>query len=124
MSDAYLRRRDDGECVHDSVWVFLTDLGDEECAHTGAGTATQGVCELEALEAITALGFLADYVQDGVDELSALCVMSLGPVVTSARLAEHEIVWSEDLAERSGSDGVHGSWFQINQTGAGYVFAA
>ena len=39
----------DGEGGHDSVGVLLTDLGDEEGAHAGAGTTTEGVGDLEAL---------------------------------------------------------------------------
>ena len=95
---------DDGEGVHDSVGVLLTDFGDEESAHTGTGTATKGVGELEALEAIAGLGFLADDVKDGVDQLGTLGVVTLGPVVTGARLAEDEVVWTEDLTEWTGAD--------------------
>merc|ERR1740121_2801907 len=59
-----------GEGGHDSVGVLLTDLGDEEGAHAGAGTTTEGVGDLEALEAVAALSLLTDDVEDGVDELS------------------------------------------------------
>ena len=41
---------DDGESVHDTVGVLLADFGDEECAHTGTGTATEGVGQLESLK--------------------------------------------------------------------------
>jgi hypothetical protein len=34
------------------------------------------------LQTVTRLSLLPDHVQHGVDELSALCVVSLGPVVT------------------------------------------
>jgi len=62
----------DGEGGHDSVGVFLTDLGDEEGAHAGAGTTTEGVGDLETLEAVAAFSLLTDNVEDGVDELSTL----------------------------------------------------
>jgi len=39
------------------------------------------VCELKALEAVARLGFLTDDIEDRVDELGALCVVALGPVV-------------------------------------------
>merc|ERR1719194_133009 len=39
--------RHDGESAHDTVGVLLTDLGDQEGAHTGAGTTTEGVGDLE-----------------------------------------------------------------------------
>jgi len=45
------------------------------------------VCQLESLDAVAGLGLLADNVEDGVDELSSLCVVALGPVVASAALA-------------------------------------
>merc|ERR1712232_654090 len=35
-----LRRRDDGVSAHDTIWVFLTDLGDQERSHTGSSTTT------------------------------------------------------------------------------------
>merc|ERR1719213_41538 len=40
----------DGEGAHHSVGVLFTDLGDEESSHTGAGTTTERVGNLEALE--------------------------------------------------------------------------
>ena len=47
-----LWRGDNGEGVHDTVGVLLTDLGDQEGAHTGTGTTTKGVGELEALKRV------------------------------------------------------------------------
>jgi len=49
--------------------------------------------------------------------------MTLGPVVTGASLAEHEVVWTEELTEGSGSDGVHGAWLKIHEDGTGDVAA-
>merc|ERR1719199_1326789 len=110
--------RHDGESGHDSIWVLLSDLGDEEGSHTGSGTTTEGVGDLETLEAVTALSFLSDDIEDGVDELGSLGVMTLGPVVTGSSLSEDEVVWSEELTERSSSDGVHGSWLEIHEDGS------
>ena len=70
--------------------------------------------QLESLETITALSLLPDNVKDGVDEFSALCVVTLGPVVSGTALSEDEVVWSEDLSEWSGSDGVHGSGLKVD----------
>ena len=114
----------DGEGGHDPVGVFLTDLGDEECSHAGSGSASERVSQLESLKAITALSFLPDYVQNRVDEFGSLGVMSLGPVVSSSRLSEDEVVRSEDLAERSGSDGVHGSGLQVDKDSTGNVLSS
>ena len=110
--------RHDGESGHDSIWVLFSDLGDEEGSHTGSGTTTEGVGDLETLEAIATFGFLSDNIKDGVDELGTLGVMSLGPVVTGTGLSEDEVVWSEELTEWSSSDGVHGSWLKIHEDGS------
>ena len=47
--------------------------------------------------------------------------MTLGPVVTGTTLSEDEVVRSEELSERSSSNGVHGSWFEIHKDGSGDV---
>ena len=57
------------------------------------------VRHLEALHAIAPFGVLTDYIQSEVDQFSTLVVVTLGPVVTSTRLSEDEIVGTEDLAE-------------------------
>ena len=108
----------DGESDHHSVWVFFSDLGDEEGSHTGSSTTTEGVGNLETLKAVTALSLLSDDIEDGVDELSSLGVVTLGPVVSSTSLSENEVVWSEELTEWSSSDGVHGSWLEIHEDGS------
>jgi len=113
----------DGEGGHDSVWVLLSDLGDKEGSHTRSGTTTEGVGDLEALKAIAALSLLSDDIEDGVDELGTLGVVTLGPVVTGTGLSEDEVVWSEELTERSGSDGVHGSWLKVHEDGSWDVSA-
>ena len=46
----YLWRWDNREGVHDSVWVFFSDFGDEKCTHTGTGTTTERVGKLESLK--------------------------------------------------------------------------
>ena len=112
---SYLRRRHHREGVHDPVGVLLSDLGDQERPHTGPGTTAEGVGQLKSLETIAALGFLADNIEDGVDEFGALCVVTLGPVVPGAALTEDKVVRTEDLAEWSGPDGVHGSGFEVHQ---------
>merc|ERR1712057_48961 len=94
----------DGEGKHHTVGVLLADLGDEKGSHTGAGATSEGVGELEALEAIAGLGLLTDDVKHGVDELGALGVVSLGPVVTGSGLAEDEVVGAEELTEWAGTD--------------------
>ena len=104
--------------------VLLADLRDEERAHAGARAAAHGVDELEALEAVAGLGLLAHDVEDRVDELGALRVVALGPVVARARLAEDEVVRAEELAEGARADGVHGAGLEVHEDGARHVAAA
>lgn len=114
--------RNNGESGHHTVGEFLTDLGDQEGTHTGTGTTTQGVSDLETLEAVTSLSLTADNIDNVVNQLSTLSVVTLGPVVTSARLAEDEVVGTEKLTERTGTDGVHGTRLEVNQDGTGNIF--
>ena len=111
----------DGESDHHSVWVFLSDLGDQKSSHTGSGSSSHGVGELEALHAVAGLGFLADNVKHGVDKLGSLGVVSLGPVVSGSSLSEDKVVGAEKLAERSGTDTVHGSGLKVHEDGAGDI---
>ena len=113
--------RHDGECAHHSVGIFLSDFRDEECSHTRSGTTTEGVGDLETLEAIATFGFFTDDIEDGVDEFGTFGVMSLGPVVTGTSLSEDEVVGSEELTEGSGTDGVHGTGLEIHEDGSGNV---
>jgi len=106
---------EDGEGLHDSVRIFLSDLGDKEGTHTRTGTTTEGVGDLETLETIATFGLLSDNVEDGVDEFGTFGVMTLGPVVTGTSLTEDEVVWSEELTEWSSSDRVHRSWLEIHE---------
>ncbi len=113
----------DGESSHDSVGVLFSNLGDKECSHSGTGSSSEGVGDLETLEAIATFSFLSDDIKDGVDELGSLGVMSLGPVVTGTGLSENEVIGSEELSEGTGSDGVHGSGLEIHEDGSGNVTA-
>ena len=117
----YLGGGDDRKGVHDSVGVLFSDFGDEKSSHTGASSATERVSQLESLKAIARFGFFSDNVENGVDELGSFCVVTLGPVVSGARLAEYEVIWAEDLAEWTRSDRVHRSRLEIDEDGAGNI---
>ena len=82
----HLRGRHDAEGVHDAVGVLLADLADEQRAHPRACTPTQRVGELEALQAVAVLRLLPHHVQDRVDQLSSLGVVTLGPVISCSTL--------------------------------------
>ena len=76
---------------------------------------------LESLKAVATLSLLSDNIEDGVDELGSLGVMSLGPVVSGSGLSEDEVVGSEELSEGTGSDGVHGTGLEVHKDGSGDV---
>lgn len=80
--------------------------------------------DLEALEAIAPLGLLPDDVEDRVDELRALGVMALGPVVSGAGLTEDEVVGPEKGAEGARPDRVHGAGLQVDQDRSRHVLVA
>merc|ERR1740133_11564 len=120
----HLGRRTHRVGGHDAVGVLLTNLGDEEGAHACTSTASEGMGDLKALEAIAGFGLLADYVKYGVDELGAFSVVALGPVVASASLAEDEVVGAEELAEGTSADRVHGAGLEVHEHRTWYVATA
>jgi len=119
-----LWRWDNGESGHHAVWELLTDLGDQKRTHTGTSSTTEGVGDLEALEAVTALRLATHDIKNLVDKLSTLGVMSLSPVVTGTGLTENEVVWTEKLAEWAGADGIHGTRLQIDKNGTRNILVA
>ena len=111
----HLGGREDRERKHDSVGVLLTDLGDEKSSHTGSRTSSHGVGDLESLKAVARLGLLSDDIQNGVNELGTLGVMSFGPVISGSGLSEYKVIGTEELSERSRSYGVHGTRLEIHE---------
>ena len=116
--------RDNGEGGHHTIGELLADLGDKEGTHTSTGTTTKRVGDLEALEAVAAFSLATDNIENLVNKLSTLGVVTLGPVVAGTRLAENEVVGAEELAERTGADGIHGAGLQIDEDGTGNVLVA
>mmetsp|Transcript_12633 Transcript_12633/g.50748 ORF Transcript_12633/g.50748 Transcript_12633/m.50748 type:complete len:233 (+) Transcript_12633:1223-1921(+) len=94
---------DHGKGEHHAIWVLFADLRDQQGSHTGAGSTTKRVADLEPLEAVAGFRFLANNVEDRVNQLGSFSVVTLGPVVPCASLAEDKVVGAEDLAERTGS---------------------
>jgi len=108
-------------CAHHPIGVLLSNFRDQECAHSGTSASTKRVGDLETLQAISALSLLADNIEYRVNQLCSLGIMSFCPIVTSTALTEDEVVWSEKVAKRAGTDRVHGSRLEINQDRAGNV---
>jgi hypothetical protein len=117
----HLGGRDHRVGGHDSVGIFLTDLGDQEGTHTRSSTTTHGVGHLESLKAVRRLGLLTDNIKDRVDQLGTLGVMSLGPVVTSTGLSEDEVIGAEELTKRTSTHRVHGTRLKIHENGTGHI---
>jgi hypothetical protein len=82
------------------------------------------VGDLEALETVTALGLTTDNVENLVDKLSTLSIMTLGPVVPGARLTENEVIGTEELAEWTSTDGIHRSRLQVDKDGTRNILVA
>ena len=70
---------------------------------------------MRTLQTIRALSLLADNIENGVNELSALRVVTLRPVVSRTALTEDEVVGTEEVAEGTRADGVHGAGLQIDE---------
>ena len=119
-----LWRGDDGEGGHHAVWELLTDLADQERTHASTSSTTEGVGDLEALEAVAALSLATDNIEDLVDKLSTLGVVTLCPVVASTRLTEDEVVGAEELTEWTGTNSIHSTWLQIDEDGTRNVLIA
>lgn len=115
---------DNGESGHHTVWEFFTDLGDQEGTHTGTGTTTEGVGDLEALEAVAAFGLTTDNIDDLVDQVGTLSVVTLSPVVSGTRLTEDDVIGAEKLTERTGTDSIESGGLKINKNRTGNVFFA
>jgi hypothetical protein len=79
------------------------------------------VAHLEALQTVTALGLLAHHVKHRVNELSALSVVTLGPVVTGTSLTKDEVIRAEQLTKRTSTNRVHGTGLEVHENCAGNV---
>jgi hypothetical protein len=76
---------------------------------------------LYTLQAVAALRLLPNHIQNRVDQLSSLRVVSLRPVVSRPSLPEHEVVRPEDLSVRTRPHTVHRPRLQIHQHRARHV---
>nr|GMD97490.1 betatubulin [Ipomoea batatas] len=70
---------------------------------------------------VTILSLLTHNIENGIDQLSAFGVMSLGPVIPRTVLSEDKVIRSEDLAKRSRSNAIHRTRLEIHKDGARHV---
>ena len=80
--------------------------------------------ELESLQAVAAFGLLADHIEHRIDQLGALSVVALRPVVARTALTEHEVVRAEQLSEWAGAHRVHCAGLEVDKDRAGHILAA
>ncbi|RDX69889.1 hypothetical protein CR513_50944, partial [Mucuna pruriens] len=67
------------------------------------------------LKAVTVFCLFPDNIKDGVNQLSPLGVVTLGPVVSGARLPEYKVIRPKNLTVRTRSNTVHGPGLQIHE---------
>ena len=96
-------------------------MGEDQHAESGARAAADGVCQLEALEAITVLDLLAGDVEDGVKEFGPLRVVALREVVAGRVHPEDEVVRAEEHTVRTGPDRVHRASLKVDKNRPGHV---
>lgn len=71
------------------------------------------------MQAVAVLGLLANDIKHRINKLSTLRVVPLRPVVAGTGLTEDEVIRPKDLAKRTRSNGVHGTWLKVHEDGAG-----
>merc|ERR1719471_186423 len=113
-----LGRRIDGVGLGQTVRVGIADLEQEQSSETGARASAERVGNLEALDVAGALRLLTDDIDGLLDDLGALGVVALGPVVARAGVSEHEVVGLESLADRRGGDNIERTGLEVDHDGA------
>mmetsp|Transcript_81442 Transcript_81442/g.217847 ORF Transcript_81442/g.217847 Transcript_81442/m.217847 type:complete len:239 (+) Transcript_81442:604-1320(+) len=68
-SVGHLRGRDHRKTCHDTIGVLLPNLGNQQRAHSGTRASSQGVGDLETLQAVTSLCLLSHNVQHRIDRI-------------------------------------------------------
>jgi hypothetical protein len=117
----HLGGRNNRVSTHDTIGVILTNLGNQKSSHTGSGTSSHGVGDLESLKHVTSLGFLTDNIHDAIHKLSSFGVVTLGPVISGSTLSVYKVIGTEDLSVKSAANGVHGTWLKISEDGTGNI---
>jgi len=118
-----LRRWVDAELELALLAVVNRQALHEQGAKTGAGSATKGVEDEEALEARAVVGDATDLVEDLVDELLADSIVATGVVVGGILLACDHLLRVEEGAVGAGADLIDDIGLEISVDGAGDVFS-
>ena len=75
------------------------------------------------LKAVAVFSFLANDIEDRVNQFGTFGVVSLGPVVAGAALTENKVIWTEYATVRSRANRVHGAWLQVDKHGTRHVLS-
>jgi len=67
------------------------------------------------LQAVTVFSLLANNIEDRINKLGTLGVVTFSPVVASTRLTKNKVIWAKDLAIGGSSNTVHGARLQIHE---------
>merc|ERR1719391_1810808 len=90
----------------------------QQSTHSRARAAADRLRQLKALRTVARLRLAADDVNRLIDQLGALGVMTLGPIVARTRRTEAHIVGLEQRAHRRGFDHIHNAWLEVDKAGA------
>merc|ERR1719394_466155 len=101
-----------------AVRVGIADLEQEQSSESGSRASAERVGNLEALDVARALSLLTDDIDGLLDDLGALGVVALGPVVARAGVSEHEVIGLEGLADRRGGDNIERTGLEVDHNGA------
>jgi len=113
----------DGETELGLLAVVDGETLEEEGTETGAGTATNGVEDKEALETSALIGELADTVEAQVNDLLTDGVVTTGEVVGGILLTRDELLGVEELAVGASADLIDNGGLEIEEDAAGNVLA-
>mmetsp|Transcript_13339 Transcript_13339/g.19237 ORF Transcript_13339/g.19237 Transcript_13339/m.19237 type:complete len:474 (-) Transcript_13339:76-1497(-) len=123
-SSGDLGGRGDGEGQLGLLAVVDGEALEEQGTEAGAGTATSGVVDEEALEAGAVVGELADAVEDEVNDFLADGVVTTGVVVGGVFLAGDQLFRVVQLAVGAGADLVNDGGLEVDVDGTGDVLAS
>ena len=81
-----------------SIWILFADLREQKSTEARSGPSSNRMYELKALKQIAAFRFVTKLIENWLEQLRSLGVVSLRKVVPSSRLTADERVGSEQLS--------------------------
>jgi len=81
-----------------SIWILFADLREQKSAEARSGSTADRMNELKPLKQIAAFRFVTKLIENWLEQLRSLGVVSLRKVIPSSRLTADERVGSEQLS--------------------------